>query len=169
MLIRTTARLRLRTACLDDAAFYLALLNSPTFVAQLGDRGLRTLDDARVALAEGPIRMQAQYGHSLYIAETHDGTPVGMCGLIRRMELDGVDLGYAFLPQYQGYGFAHEAALAATLHAHETLGIQRLLAIVSPENTRSISVLQKIGFVFARIVLLRTSDSGTLLYEHRPV
>jgi RimJ/RimL family protein N-acetyltransferase len=166
MWIIETPRLRLRTVTLDDAAFYMALLNSPSFIAQLGNRGIHTLNHARSALADGPLNMQARLGHSLYVVCDRDDRPLGMCGLIKRDELDGVDLGYAFLPEHQGLGYAAEAAAAVLDYGHEVLGIARVLAIVSPQNEKSISILQKIGFHFARIVCLRASDTGTLLYLH---
>jgi RimJ/RimL family protein N-acetyltransferase len=166
MRILETPRLLLRTAEAGDAAFYGALLNSPSFIEQLGDRGVHTLEQAERALADGPGAMQARYGHSLYIVCTRNAAPIGMCGLIKREELDGVDLGYAFLPRHHGQGYAREAAAAVRDYAHETLQIQRLLAIVSAKNEKSISVLQKIGFNFVKIVRLRPDDSGTLLYAH---
>ncbi len=165
MIVASTARLTLRTATLDDAPFYLALVNSPSFLRQLGDRGIRSLGQARTALADGPILMQACRGHSLYIVE-HAGQAVGMCGLIKRDELDDIDLGYAFLPESQGRGFAREAGEAVLEYANRQLGIRRVLAIVSPENKKSISLLQKLGFKFVRMVFLRATDTGTLLYEH---
>ena len=166
MHILDTARLTLRTAGIDDAAFYLELLNSRSFIEQLGDRGLRSVEQARLALGEGPILMQAELGHSLYIVCLKDGTPIGMCGLIKRAALDDIDLGYAFLPNWQGQGFAREAAAAVVDYAHRVLAIRRIVAIVSPKNEKSIALLQKIGFVFARIVQLSPSDSGTQLYMH---
>ena len=164
MLIASTARLTLRTADLDDAPFYLALVNSPPFLRQLGDRGIRTLEDACCALADGPIAMQAALGHSLYIVE-QAGRAIGMCGLIKRDELDGIDLGYAFLPDSQGKGFACEAGKAVLDYANKQLALRPILAIVSPGNEKSISVLQKLGFGFVKIIHLRATDTGTFLYR----
>lgn len=168
MIIATTARLSLRTAALDDAPFYLALVNSPPFLRQLGDRGIRSLDEARAALADGPIAMQASRGHSLYIVE-HAGQAIGMCGLIKREELDDIDLGYAFLPESQGRGFAREAARAVRDCAHDRLGVRRIAAIVSDQNLRSISLLQDIGFSFVSTMRLKQCATGTLLYMHDAV
>lgn len=167
MQILATHRLLVRTANLGDAPFYLELLNSRSFLQKLGDRGVRSLAQARLALGDGPILMQATRGHSIYMVTRHDGTPLGMCGLIRRDALDGIDLGYAFLPQWQGHGYAREAATAVLHYAHTTLALRRVFAIVSPGNERSISLLQKIGFEFVRMVHLSPSDSGTRLYQHQ--
>lgn len=167
MQILATARLLLRCATLDDAPFYLELLNSRSFVQKLGDRGVRSLAQARLALADGPILMQATRGHSLYIVTLPDGTAIGMCGLIKRDTLEEVDLGYAFLPQWQGQGYAREAAAAVLQHAHTDLNLRCVFAIVSPGNERSVSLLQKIGFDFVKMVHLSPTDSGTQLFQHR--
>jgi RimJ/RimL family protein N-acetyltransferase len=171
MRILTTQRLILRTAALDDAPFYLELLNSRSFIEQLGDRGVRSIAQARLALADGPMLMQATRGHSIYMVTRHDGTPLGMCGLIKRAALEEIDLGYAFLPQWHGYGYACEAARAVLRYAHNSLALRRVLAIVSPGNERSVSLLQKLGFEFVKMVRLSPSDSGTppgiRLYQHQ--
>ena len=160
-----TARLRLRTVCLDDAAFYLGLVNQPSFIANIGDRGIRTLEAARAALSSGPMLMYATRGHSLCVVERKaDGAAIGMCGLIKRDTLDDVDIGYALLPAYWGQGYACEAAAAVLAHAREALGLRRLVAIVSPENAASNALLQKIGLHFERLVFLTPEDSGTNLY-----
>src|SRR5687767_11766607 len=117
MRILATDRLLVRTACLDDAPFYLELLGSRSFIQQLGDRGVRSIAQARLALADGPMLMQATRGHSIYMVTRHDGEPLGMCGLIKRDALEDIDLGYAFLPQWHGQGYAREAATAVLHYA----------------------------------------------------
>jgi RimJ/RimL family protein N-acetyltransferase len=164
MKILDTERLLLRTISLDDAPFYLALVNDPAFIEHIGDRGIRTLDAAREAIASGPIPMQATLGHSLYVVELKDGhTPIGMCGLIKRDTLRDVDIGYAFLPQYRGQGYAYEAAAAVFAYA-PTIGIKRLVAIASPANTGSIALLCKLGLRFQELTHLTPDDPGTNLY-----
>jgi RimJ/RimL family protein N-acetyltransferase len=164
MQILATERLVLRTLTPDDAPFYLELVNDPAFLEYIGDRGIRTLDAAREAIANGPVAMQAALGHSLYVVELKDGgAPIGMCGLIKRETLDDVDIGYAFLPRYRSRGYAYEAAAAVFAHA-PTLGIRRLLAIASPGNAASIALLCKLGLRFQRLAHLTPDDPGTNLY-----
>jgi len=142
-----TARLRLRPFTLGDAPFILDLLNQPSFIAHIGDRGVRTLAQAARYLAEGPLASYAAHGLGLLaVEEAATGALAGMCGLIRRATLPAVDLGYAFLPGFWGHGYAVEAAAAVVDHGHRVLGLTRLLAIVSPGNAASIRVLQKLGF-----------------------
>jgi RimJ/RimL family protein N-acetyltransferase len=159
-----TERLRLRAITLDDAPFYVELLNDPAFIEHIGDRGIRTLEDGRRAVAEGPAAMQEALGHSLYLVELKDGgAPIGMCGLIKRDTLDDVDLGYAFLPQYRGHGYAFEAGRAVLAYA-PTIGITRVAAITSPNNIASNQLLRKLGLRFQRFTHLAPDDAGTNLY-----
>lgn len=144
--IAETARLTLRTATTDDAAFYLALVNDPDFITHIADRNIRTVDAARASLAAGPIAMQAALGHSMYVVEA-DGVSIGMSGLIKREALPEVDIGYAFLAAYRGRGYAFEAAGAVLRHAHR-LGIARIMAITSPANVASMRLLEKCGLQF---------------------
>jgi len=160
-----TERLILRTVAPGDTAFYLALVNDPAFLEHIGDRGIRTLDDAREALLAGPIAMQETRGHSLYVVELkEDGSPIGMCGLIKRDSLDGVDIGYAFLPAWRGRGYAREAGQGVLAFA-PSLGLRRVLAITSPNNIASNFLLRKIGMRFERFVHLAPGDAGSNLYS----
>ena len=141
-----TKRLTLRPLTLDDAAFYLRLLNEPSFLEHIGDKGVRNLDDARAAMLAGPIAMQAQLGYSLWmVIRKEDGAAIGMCGLIKRDTLPDTDLGYAYLPAYWGHGYAWEAASAAMAYGRDVIGLQRLLGIVSPGNKASSELLKKLG------------------------
>jgi RimJ/RimL family protein N-acetyltransferase len=170
MQILETARLRLRTATLDDTAFYHALVNDPGFIEHIGDRGIRTLDDARQALLAGPIAMQEERGHSLYVVELKgsglpDGhVPIGMCGLIKRDTLDEVDVGYAYLPAWRRQGYAFEAAQAVLAYA-PALGLERVVAITSPGNAASNGLLRKLGMRFERFAQLVPEGPGSNLYS----
>jgi RimJ/RimL family protein N-acetyltransferase len=163
--ILATDRLRLRTATLDDAAFYCELVNDPDFIEHIGDRGIRTLEDARQSMLDGPIAMQLERGHSLYVVELKsDGTPIGMCGLIKRTTLDGIDIGYAFLSAWRRQGYALEAGLGVLAYA-PTLGLRRVLAITSPNNIASNRLLLKMGMQFEHFMHLTPDDAGTNLYS----
>lgn len=162
--IATTARLRLRTITLEDAPFYLELVTDPAFIANIGDRGIRTLEAARHALATGPLAMQEARGHSIYLVELKDsGEPIGMSGLIKRDALDDVDLGYAFLPAWRGCGYAYEAAVAVLAYA-PSLGLQKVVAITSPANAASNGLLRKLGFRFSQFTQVLPDGEGSNLY-----
>lgn len=154
-----TARLRLRTFTLDDAPFVHALVNDPDWLAHIGDRGVRTVDDARGYIEKGPLAMQAREGFALWVVEPRDGgEPLGMCGLIRRPQLDDVDIGFAFLPAARGRGYAREAAEGTVAHARDVVKLARLVAITSLDNTRSIRLLESLGFVFERTLEFAPGD-----------
>jgi RimJ/RimL family protein N-acetyltransferase len=162
--ILETERLVLRTLVPEDAAFYLTLVNDPAFIEHIGDRGIRTLEAASSAIAGGPMAMQAARGHSIYLVELKgSATPIGMSGLIKRDTLQDVDIGYAFLPQYCGQGYALEAGVAVVEHARR-LGLTRLVAITSPDNAGSIRLLHKLGLQFERFTHLTPEDPGSNVY-----
>ncbi len=165
MQVLATARLRLRTLTLGDAAVYLKVVNTPLFLRWIGDRQIRTEAQARDALAVGPLTMQSMRGYSLYLVErSSDGAAIGMCGLIKRESLDDVDLGYAYLPEYAGQGYATEAAIGVLAHAR-ALGIARVVAITSPGNDASDAVLRRAGMRFEKRVYLTPDDPGTQLFS----
>lgn len=142
-----TPRLALREMVAADAPFILELLTDPAFLECIGDRGVRTLEDAGRYIETGPRASYARLGFGLWVVTARvDGAPVGICGLLKRDTLPDVDVGYAFLPAYRGLGYAAEAARACCEYAFAQRGLPRVLAIVSPGNAASIRVLEKIGF-----------------------
>ncbi len=141
-----TPRLRLRPFRLEDAAFIVELLNDPDWIRFIGDRNIRSLEDAEKYLCNGPMKMLDQHGFSLYAVEQREGgAVVGMCGLIKRDTLEDVDLGFAFLPAARGKGYATEAAAATLSHAFVHHGLHRVVAITDPANVASGNVLTRIG------------------------
>lgn len=155
MYVIETARLDIRELSVDDHEFILRLLNEPSFLQFIGDRGVRNPDDARRYLVNGPVASYERHGFGLYLVELKEGgIPIGMCGLIKRESLADVDVGFAFLPQFWSKGYASESASAVMAHARGALGLGRIVAIVSPDNAGSIRVLEKLGFVFERMIQL---------------
>ncbi|BAJ02648.1 GNAT family N-acetyltransferase [Shewanella violacea] len=165
MIVLETSRLILRHATLTDVEFILDLLNTPGFIDNIGDRGVRTLSHARSYLMDGPISSYQEHGFGLYVVELKSTQePIGLCGLVKRSMFDSPDLGYAFLPEFWGQGFAIESAQGVVIHS-KTLSISRLLGIVSPGNRASISVLEKVGMAFDSTKVWEEDDSQVLLYR----
>jgi RimJ/RimL family protein N-acetyltransferase len=166
--ILRTQRLRLRLLDRGDAAVYMDILNEPAFIEHIGDRGVRTLEDAVKSIEDGPVAMQRARGHSMYMVELLGGdgrgVPVGLSGLIKRDTLDDVDIGYAFLSRYRGQGYAFEAAQGVVAHARR-LGIPRLVAITTPGNASSIGLLLRLGMEFAETRSLAASEPPLNLYR----
>lgn len=145
-----TERLVLREFVPEDAPFVLALLNSDGWLRHIGDRNVRTEAQAVKYLQDRLMPSYAQHGFGLYAVARKDTRELlGMCGLIRRDTLPAPDLGFAFLPEHEGQGYAHEAAAAALRHGFEALGMARILAITLPGNERSLRLLRKLGFADA--------------------
>lgn len=161
----TTPRLHLCHLQEDDDDFILSLLNDPDWLRHIGDRGVRDAAGARRYLRDGPMRMYRERGFGLYRMDRRtDGRPMGICGLIKRPQLDDVDLGYALLPAYRGCGYAREAAMATLTHGRDELGLNRIVAITSLDNQPSIDLLQSVGMVFQRVVHLDDDDPGSRLF-----
>jgi ribosomal-protein-alanine N-acetyltransferase len=159
MLILETDRLRLRRLSADDAEFVLRLLNEPSFIQNIGDRGVRTIDDASAYILKGPVANYETFGFGLLLVEQKEsGLPIGICGLLKRDVLEHVDIGYALLPEFWSQGFALEAASAVMSYAKEKLGVKRVLAVVSADNQSSIRLLEKIGFHYEKMI--RLSDDA---------
>ena len=153
MTIIETERLILRKFTVDDAAFMLDLLNQPSFIQFIGDRGVRTLDDARKIILTRYIDAYDRLGFGVYLTLLRTSQiPIGICGLIKRDGLEDVDIGYAFLPQYWLQGYASESASAVLVYARSTLGIRRILGITTPDNSGSIRVLEKAGLKFQHMI-----------------
>lgn len=159
MQVVETERLRLRWMTLDDAGFILRLVNEPSWLEFIGDKGVRSLDDACHYLRTGPMDLYQRYGFGHYLVERKsDGIALGMCGLIKRDTLPDVDIGFAFLPEYWGSGYAFEAAAAVLDHGHRRFGLKRIVAITSLHNESSIRLLGRMGLKFERLVELRPND-----------
>lgn len=164
--ILATERLDLRELDGDDEAFMLALLNDTAFIEHIGDRGVRSLDQARAYVQAGPMASYAQHGFGLYaVVERMTRQPVGICGLLRRPTLDDVDIGFAFLPAFRALGYARESAQAVLGHAHAVLGIRRVVAIVAPGNAASARLLERLGFRFERLFRHGESDEELRLFS----
>jgi RimJ/RimL family protein N-acetyltransferase len=159
MLILQTQRLRLREVEEGDAPFILELLTDPSFRKNIGDRGVSDLDSAANYIRTAPRASYARHGYGLWLVELKDtGEAIGLSGLVRRDTLPGPDIGYAFLPRHWSKGYAVEACTAVREHAMRTLGLPRLLAIVSPGNAASVKVLERIGLRFQDTVRLGEQD-----------
>ena len=165
MKVLESERLILRQFTEWDAEFILELLNEPSFIQNIGDRKIRSLDGAKIYIKNGPVASYAKNGFGLYLVELKEtGESIGMCGLIRRETLEDVDIGYAFLPNFWSRGYAVESALAVKQYARDVVGLKRIVAITDPRNAGSIRVLEKIGMTFEKMVKLSENDIDLKLF-----
>ena len=148
-----TDRLIVREIVENDGLFMLELLNSPSFLKYIGDRGVRSVDDARSFIETRYRQSYRVHGYGLYAVDLKtEQIPIGMCGFVRRDTLPAPDLGFAFLPQYEGLGFGFESARAMVDYGHDALGFEELLAITDPDNSASIRLLSKLGFISKGVI-----------------
>ncbi|MBF8292504.1 MAG: GCN5-related N-acetyltransferase [Steroidobacteraceae bacterium] len=169
MKVLETARLVLTQLADRDAEFIRGLLNEPSFLRFIGDRGVRTADDARRYIQDGPVASYARYGFGLLrVGLKADDTPIGICGVLKRDTLPEPDLGFSMLPAYWSKGYAHEAASAVMQQARGPLGLGRILAITSADNDPSIKLLGKLGFRFERMIRLGDDTEELRLFASEP-
>ena len=154
MIILETERLLIRELdAARDAEFVFELLNTPKFIKYIGDRGVRSVEQARDFIENRYRQSYKDHGFGLYAVDVKaDSIQVGICGFVKRDTLPEPDLGFAFLPQFEGRGFGFESADAVLRYGRIDLGITTVLAITSPDNEISGKLLEKLGFRFERLI-----------------
>jgi RimJ/RimL family protein N-acetyltransferase len=155
MIIAETERLLVRQITPDDAPFILQLLNEPAWLRFIGDKGVRTLEDAVQYIHTVPLKSYHDNGFGLWLVLLkEEQIPIGMCGLIKRDALQHVDIGFAYQPAYEGKGYAYEAATAVLAHAKDKYALQHILAITDQDNVRSLRLLEKLGLTYERLITM---------------
>lgn len=160
-----TQRLILRKFTVDDAAFMLELLNTPDWLRFIGNRNVRTLEQAKQYLLNGYIRSYQEHGFGFYVVvikATQES--IGICGIVKRKDLEDVDIGFAFFQQFMGKGYGYESACAVLNYARNDLKIKRIVAIVDSENLVSIALIKKIGLQFEKMIQLSPKDIELMLF-----
>ena len=164
-IVLRTPRLNLRKMNKDDGEFIMGLLNDTAFLRYIGDKGVRSIEDAHQYLQTGPMASYQRFGFGLYLVELREsGEPIGMCGLLKRDTLEDVDIGFAYLPQHRSKGYAVEAASAVMRHARAGLGLGRIVAITSQDNDGSARVLKKVGFRYERLIRMPHDENELKLF-----
>ena len=165
-MILKTERLVLRELNEDDAAFVVRLTNEPSFIANIADKGIRSVADARRFLRDGAWTNQERPGYGQFLVETRESAAaVGICGLLYRASHGLTDVGFAFLPEYWGNGYAVEAAAEMIRYGRNALGVDSIVGLTVPDNTPSIRVLERLGMTFRETLQLADDDPGTAVYE----
>jgi RimJ/RimL family protein N-acetyltransferase len=164
-----TDRLRLRRLAPADASFISELVNEPSFLENIGDRNVRSEEDAVRYIQNGPMASYEQHGFGLYRVELKQtATPIGICGPLKRDTLEHPDIGFAFLPRFWGQGYALESAAAVMDYSRKILGMSNIAAITTPSNERSIKLLEKLGFKFQSFKSLSEDAPPIKLFLSKP-
>ena len=166
MIIKQTERLIIEHFTPDDDTFILALLNTPSWIAFIGDRSIKTKEDAGRYLKDRLIKSYTDKGFGFYITRLKSNNePIGTCGLVKRDSLDIIDIGFAFLPEYEGKGYGYESSDAILTFAKNELKLLRIAAITNKENERSIGLLKKLGLHFQKMIILPSETEEIMLFE----
>jgi [ribosomal protein S5]-alanine N-acetyltransferase len=164
-MVLETERTRLIRLKSEDSPFILEVVNDPSFIENIGDRGVRTLSDAE-AYIKRVTDSYERHGFGLYRVELKDSKEsIGISGLVKRDTLAEPDVGFAFLPKYWLKGYAVETAQAVLNYARDELKIKRVLGITSPKNVGSVRVLEKIGLKFDGVTKLVGDDKDVKLFS----
>jgi len=165
-MILETPRLELHELTAGDSEFILDLVNQPSFLANIGDKGVRTLDDATQFILDGPWRRDQPPGHGQFLVKLKaDSTTIGVCGLLYREHIDVTDVGGAFLPGYRRMGYGLEAASGVIEYGYTTLGVAKIVALTSKNNRSSTALVERLGMSYERTVKMADDDPGTALYS----
>lgn len=161
-----TERLLLRQTTLDDASFILKLMNTPKWLAFIGDRGINTTEDAKNYIESKIITLYDEYGYGNFtVVRKLDNVVIGNCGLYNREGIDGVDVGFAFLPEYEGKGYGFESANKVKELATSHFNIKVIFAITVKENIGSQKLLEKLGLIYEKMIKLPGSEEDLMLYK----
>lgn len=166
MVIRETERLIISKFSVSDAPFFLELVNTPNWIKYIGDRNIKTIEDAEKRIKEGHLKSYNDNGFGFYklLLKEENNKTIGTCGLIKRDTLDDVDIGFAFLPEYEGKGFGFEAAFEIMKFSKSEFKLKKLAAITNPDNKNSINLLEKLGFSFEKKVIPFEDNKELLLF-----
>ena len=166
MLVAETHRLFISKITLRDAAFFINLVNSPGWLTYIGDRKIKTIKDAKAYLQKGTLKSYADFGFGFYKLQIKENNniPIGICGLVKREQLDDVDIGFALLPDYEGKGYGYEASTAVLKLAKERFGLEKIIAITLPKNKSSIKLLEKLGLTYQKPIKPFADDEELLLF-----
>ncbi len=157
MSLLETKRLELHKITEDDAPFYLKLFNSESWLRFIGDRKIRSLEDAKAYIRKNYLPSYELHGYGSYTVRLRsNGNTIGACGLYKREGLEHPDIGFAFLHEYTGKGYGYESAKAVMEYARDTLGIDTILGFTVHYNEASIKLLQKLGL----------RESGTFRFDY---
>ncbi|CAN5535439.1 GNAT family N-acetyltransferase [soil metagenome] len=165
-LVLETERLNLRQFELQDAEFIISLLNSPGWLKYIGDRNVKTTEEAELYLLNGPMNSFKVNGFGLAMVELKDSNvPIGMCGLIRRDYLQLPDIGFALLSEYMGMSYGFEIAKATLDYALHELKLPGILAITLPDNVQSIKLIERIGMSFVKNIIVPDDNEELMLFS----
>lgn len=166
MLIINTERTILKPMAIDDAGFVYELVNSKGWLENIGDRNVNSIEDAVKYIQDKMINHYDKNGYGNFLmSRKSDNQKIGCISLYNRKDVDGVDIGFAMLPEFMGMGYAYEGAHAVKKVAHEDLKLSGITAITSKNNVVSQKLIEKLGLVFKKTIVFGEEEEELLFYE----
>lgn len=167
MIIAETDRLIIAKMTLDDALFMLELLNTPNWIKYIGDRNVKTVEEAKNYMQNGVLKSYEESGFGFYklLLKDERNKTIGTCGLVKREQLEDVDIGFAMLPEYEGKGYGKESAQEIMKLAKTRFNLHRIAAIVLPSNDSSVKLLEKLGLTYVKRIAPFDENEELLLYS----
>jgi len=166
MIVAETKRLLISKFTLEDAPFFIELVNTPKFKKYIGDRKTNTIEQAQKRIKEGHLKSYSEFGYGFYklLLKEEDNKPIGTNGLIKRETLELPDIGFAMLPEYENKGYGFESSQAVLKLAKDTFNIQKIGAITLEHNINSIKLIEKLGLVYEKMVKPFDEDKELMLF-----
>lgn len=166
MILSQTQRLNISVITLKDAPFFVELMNTPHFKKYIGDRNINSIQDAEESLKNGILKSYDQHGFSYYKLQLKSNPEhtIGIVGLLKREYLDHPDIGFAFLPEFEGQGYGYEASMATLQLAKTKFNMNKVCAITQDNNANSIKLIEKLGLTFEKRVKPLDEDQELLLF-----
>jgi len=164
-MVFTSERLTLSKFTTKDAPFFYELANDPDFITYIGNRNIQTILDAEKYIMDNIIPSYSLHDFGFYTVQLKNhNKSIGMCGLIKRDWMEYIEIGYAFLPEHRGKGYAIEASIATKEFAKESLGIDTLAAITDVNNEKSGNLLNRLGLEYSRLINYPGENKKCKLY-----
>ena len=166
MIISETQRLIITKVDLQDAPFFFELMNTPHWIKYIGDKKIKTVTHAKAHLKKGILKSYRKDGFGFYkvLLKSENLKTIGICGLVKRKELEDVDIGFGFLPDYEGKGFGYESSIEIMKLAQNKFKIKKVAAITSPKNVNSIKLLEKLGLTYKKRIIPFDDAEELLLF-----
>jgi len=166
MPLTTTNRLIISKVTLKDAPFFIELMNTPSWLKYIGDRNIKSIEDAKKHLKKGILKSYKESGYGFYkvTQKSEPEKAIGIVGLVKRKELEHTDIGFGFLPNYEGKGYGYESSVAIMNMAKNKFKLNKVLAITNPDNKSSIHLLEKLGLSFQKRIKPFADNEELLLF-----
>jgi [ribosomal protein S5]-alanine N-acetyltransferase len=145
-------RLELKKLRISDAEFILTLLNTASWIKFIGERDVKSKEDAIAYIKKINSNPLTTY----WVIKIKDGLKsIGLITLIQRAYLFHKDLGFALLPAYNGQNYAFESSQLLLQNLKSNSDDTIIQAVTLSNNDLSIKLLNRLGFKFENEIIFQ--------------